>query len=60
MYYMFKYIYIYTYIYIYIYNFNQEKDVPSRLLPEWFYGNSCTYTHDPRLYIVDTNEPKIA
>ena len=56
--YMFKYIYIY--IYIYTYSFNHEKVVPSRLLQEWLYGNSCTYAHDLRLYIVDTNEPKIA
>ena len=58
--YIYIYIYKYKYIYIYTYNFNHEKDVPSRLLPEWLYGNSCTYAHDLRLYIIDTNEPKIA
>ena len=28
--------------------------------PQWFYGNSCTWAHDVRLHIADTNEPKSA
>ena len=25
---------------------NHENNVPSRLLPQWLYGNSCTWAHD--------------
>ena len=45
---------------IYIYISYHENNVPSRLSPQWFCGNSCTWTHDVRLHIADTNEPKSA
>ena len=35
-------------IYIYIYICNHEKNVPSRLSPQWLCGNSCTWAHDVR------------
>ena len=41
---MYIYIYIHTYIYIYI--CNNQNNVPSRLSPQWLYGNSCTWAHD--------------
>ena len=38
--------YIYTlYIYIYVYICSHENNVPSRLSPQWFCGNSCTWVH---------------
>ena len=37
---------------------NHENNVPSRLSPQWRYGNSCTWAHDVQLHIADTNEPK--
>ena len=55
-----KYIYIYMLnIYIYILNSkmrityicNHENNVSSRLSLQWLCGNSCTWTHDVRLYI---------
>ena len=36
------------YIYIYIYKCYHENNVPSRLTPQWFCGNSCTWAHDVR------------
>ena len=47
-------------IYIYIYIVEKTDNVLSRLLPirQWPYGNSCAWTHDVRLYIAGTNEPK--
>ena len=47
---------IYIYIYIYIYICNHENNVLSRLSPQWFYGDSCTWAHDVRLQIAGTNE----
>ena len=41
-----------VYIYIYIYIGNHENNVPSRLSPQWYCGNSCTWAHDVRLYHV--------
>ena len=40
------YIYIYIYMYIYIYIYNHEKNVPSRLSPQWLCFKSCTLAHD--------------
>ena len=37
---------MYIYIYIYIYICNHENNVPSRLSPQWFCGNSCTWAHE--------------
>ena len=54
------YIYIYIYMYIYVYICNQENNVSSRLSPQWLSGNSCTWGHDVRLYIVGTSELKSA
>ena len=28
------------------------------LLPQWLYGNSCTWTHDIQLHLAGINEPK--
>ena len=39
-------------IYILIYTCNHENNVPSRSSPQWLYGNSCTWAHDVRLYIL--------
>ena len=33
-----------------------QNSVPSRLSPQWFYGNSCAWPHDERLPIPGTNE----
>ena len=33
-------------MYVYIYICNHENNVPSRLLPQWFCGNSCIWAHD--------------
>ena len=39
--------------------YNHENNVvPSRLLPQWLCGNSCTWAHDVRLHTAGTNEPK--
>ena len=35
---------------------NHENNVSSHLLPQYFYGNSCTWAHDVPLHIVGTNE----
>ena len=43
-----------------IYMCNHENNVPSRLLPQWLCGNSCTWVHDVRLHIASNNEPKSA
>ena len=32
--------------------------MPSRLSPQWHCGISCTWAHDVRLHIADTNESK--
>ena len=32
-------------IYIYVYICSHENNVPSRLSPQWFCGNSCTWVH---------------
>ena len=32
-----------------IYICNHENNVPSRLSPQWLYGNSCIWAHDVRL-----------
>ena len=48
-------------ILLYIYDVVKQTDnVPSRLLPfhQWPHGNSCSWTHDVRLHIAGTNEPK--
>ena len=37
-----------------------ENNVASRLSPQWFCGNLCTWAHDLRLRIAGTNEPKSA
>ena len=37
-----------------------EINVPSRLSPQWFCDNSCTWAHDVWLHIASTNEPKSA
>ena len=37
---------------------NHESNVPSRLSPQWFCSNSCTWAHDVWLQIAGTNEPK--
>ena len=34
--------------------------MPSRLSPQWLFGNSCTWAHDVQLHIAGTNEPKSA
>ena len=39
---------------------NHENNVLSRLLPQWYCGNSCTWAHDARFHIAGTNEPKSA
>ena len=31
---------------------------PQQLSPQWLFGNSRTWTHDVRLHIASTNEPK--
>ena len=36
---------IYIYIYIYLCICSPENNVPSRLSPQWLYGNSCTYLY---------------
>ena len=41
-----------------IYICNHENNMPSRLSPQWLYGNSCTWAHDVRLRIAGTNGPK--
>ena len=38
-----------AYIYIYICN-HDDNNEPSRLLPQWPYGNSWTWAHDVQLY----------
>ena len=47
-------------MYIYVYICNQENNVSSQLSPQWLSGNSCTWGHDVRLYIVGTSELKSA
>ena len=37
-----------------------EKNMPSRLSPQWLCRNSCTWAHDVRLHIARTNEPNSA
>ena len=37
---------------------NHENNVPSRLSPQWFRSNSCTWAHDVRLNIAGSNVPK--
>ena len=37
---------------MYIYICNHENNVPSRLSPQWLWGNSCTWAHDVRLYYI--------
>ena len=51
---------LFSYIYIYTHIFYHENNVPSRLLPQWLCGNSCTWAHEVRLHIAGTNEPKSA
>ena len=47
------------FIYIF-YIYNHKNNVPSRLAPQWLYGNSCTWACDVRLHIAGANEPKSA
>ena len=61
---VYEYIIIYQYILlsnvIYIYICYHEKNVSSRLSPQWLCSNSFTWAHDVRLHITGTNEPKSA
>ena len=43
-----------------IYICNHENNVLSWLSPQCLCGNSCTWSHDVRLHIAGTNEPKSA
>ena len=46
--------YIYIYVFIYIYALMKKQCVPSRLSPQWLFGNFCTWPHDVWLHIADT------
>ena len=39
---------------------HHETYVRFWISPKWLCGNSCTCSHDVRLYITGTNEPKNA
>ena len=41
-----------------IYIFNHENNVVSQLPPQWLCEKSYIWTHDLRLHIASTNEPK--
>ena len=45
-------------MYVYINAIMKTNNVPSRLSPQWLFGNSCTWEHDVRLHIADTNKAK--
>ena len=46
---------------MYIYSLSIYKsDMSSRLSPQWFCGNSCTWTHDVRLHITGISKPQSA
>ena len=45
---------------LYIYICYHEKNVSSRLSPQWLCSNSFTWAHDVRLHIAGTNKPKSA
>ena len=38
---------------------NHENNVPFRLSPQWFCGNSCLWVHDIQLHIAITNETNV-
>ena len=44
--------YIYIHVYISIYICYHEKNVPSRLSPQWLCGNACTWAHTLEPYIM--------
>ena len=48
---MYIYIYIYTYKVKYTYVVKKTDNVPSRLSPQWLYGNSCIWVQDVRYNI---------
>ena len=42
---IYMYVYVYICMYICTYICNHEINVPSRLSPQWLYGNPCTWAH---------------